>query len=216
MKILTLILIVSLISNIFSAESCDLTTTKDKSISSFSDCQGYSTYSKDKICCYLKGVDNTKEAPVKFEGCTQFTGTEKAALDEFYKLDVEGTWKGRNQYLDFADCNFANKIALCEPEDRMSDTPLSAGICSQYKYVPYGSVNKFYDCCYITGTTVDKKKVYTCGGIWQKVDDKVINEIELGNYKRLGPLNDVKYECNSSAISISLISFLLALLYIFN
>ena len=108
------------------------------------------------------------------------------------------------------------EISLCHPDDRKSDTPLSVDYCSKYPTVLITGVDEDFNCCYITGVSVDKKNVYSCVGISPYIYtiDYRKNEIESGDFKRLGALTNINIQCASNNYSISIISVLLSILFI--
>lgn len=196
---------------ILNADSCTIETTKDKDISSFGDCKGFSVSSDSKTCCYVSGVDaNFNE----ISACQELTASEKGAAVDLNDVEMENTFK-RKYYLE-ADCNFGKKTALCDPDDRKSDTPLSANICQNYVYVSVLGIEDDMKCCYVTGKNLQDKDVYSCIGIEEDlypISDRK-NEIETGKYKRLGVLKDINIDCKLSSSSfLSGFLFILLVLY---
>lgn len=197
---------------ILNADSCTIETTKDKDISSFGDCKSYSASSNSKTCCYVSGVDaNFNE----ISACQELTSKEKSATEDLYDVEIENTFK-RKYYLE-ADCNFGKKTGLCDPDDRKSDTPLSANICKNYYYVGItGEINDEMKCCYVTGKNSEDKDVYSCIGIEEDlytISDRT-KEIQDGKYTRLGVLKDIKIDCKFSSSSfLSGFPFILLVLY---
>ena len=216
MKIFCLILISSLIS-LNLGDPCSIDKTKNKNIKSYEDCQVYTTSSTSKKCCYVNGVDD-EENPIS--ACAELTGTVKGALKDLDELEGYSSLL-KNYYLN-ADCNLDKEISLCNPDDRKSDTPLSADYCSKYPTVLVTGVDEDFKCCYVTGVSVDEKNVYSGVGIEPYVYtiDERKDEIESGNFKRLGALTNIKIECVSSSSSsanfhsLSIISVLLSILII--
>lgn len=211
MQNLNIFVFLYLICFIFGAESCSIYKTKDQNITNFAGCKGYSTSSTDKICCYINGYNKDEN---KISGCTELTGTEKGAIKDLF--DFEHLYG--NEYYVEADCNLGKVLGLCNPDDRKSNTPLSPEICSKYIPASFGTVDEGYKCCYVTGVRVDKTKVYSCAGIGMFDSiDSVKSDIEKGDYRRLGALNDINIVCDSSSnsykfISISIISTIITLL----
>lgn len=191
---------------ILNLESCDISSTRYKDISSFNDCKAYSTTSDNKVCCYVKGQDKDNK---NISACNELTGTEKGALKDLY--DLEGPYS-RKYYLE-ADCNLGKKITLCDPDDQRSNSPLSTDICKQYYYVSYSGVDENMKCCYVTGKNVKNENVYSCVGVdpYFYTEKDRTNQIESGKFERLGALKDVKISCASS----SLFSFLFLLITLF-
>ena len=215
MKIFCLILITSLIS-LNLGDRCTIANSKDDNVKSYEDCQDYTTSSTSKLCCYVNGVDD-EENPIS--ACAELTGTVKGALKDLDELEGYSSLL-KNYYLN-ADCHLDKEISLCDPDDRKSDTPLSADYCSKYPTVLITGVDEDFNCCYVSGVSVDKKNVYSCVGIEPLIYtiDERKNEIESGNFERLGALTDIKIECTSSSSanfhSISIISLILSILIIF-
>jgi len=214
MKIFCLILITSLIS-LNLGNRCTIANSKDENVKSYEDCQDYTTSSTSKLCCYVNGVDD-EENPIS--ACAELTGTVKGALKDLDELEGYSSLL-KNYYLN-ADCHLDKEISLCDPDDRKSDTPLSADYCSKYPTVLITGVDEDFNCCYVSGVSVDKKNVYSCVGIEPLIYtiDERKNEIESGNFERLGALTDIKIECTSSSSanfhSISIISLILSILII--
>jgi len=157
-----------------------------------------------------------EENPIS--ACAELTGTVKGALKDLDELEGYSSLL-KNYYLN-ADCHLDKEISLCDPDDRKSDTPLSADYCSKYPTVLITGVDEDFNCCYVSGVSVDKKNVYSCVGIEPLIYtiDERKNEIESGNFERLGALTDIKIECTSSSSanfhSISIISLILSILII--
>ena len=193
---------------ILSADICKIDRTKGQGISSFNDCKSYTTTSDSKVCCYVKGQDADFN---DVSACNELTGTEKGAATDLY--DLEGYI--RKYYLK-ADCNLGKTIALCDPDDMKSDTPLSTNICKDHYYVSLTGIYDNMKCCYLTGKNVQNKEVYSCIGIDDMFYDKQsrLTEVESGKYKRLGALKDVTINCRASFVSgfISLLVTLFSLL----
>ena len=214
MKILYLILIFSLIS-LNLGDRCTIANSKYDDVKSYEDCKAYTTSSTSKLCCYVNGVDD-EENPIS--ACAELTGTVKGALKDLDELEGYSSLL-KNYYLN-ADCHLDKEISLCDPDDRKSDTPLSADYCSKYPTVLITGVDEDFNCCYVSGVSVDKKNVYSCVGIEPLIYtiDERKNEIESGNFERLGALTDIKIECTSSSSanfhSISIISLILSILII--
>ena len=211
MKTFILFLLTSLIGFILLADPCKISSSNGTNVSKYEDCQVYSTSSSDKLCCYVKGADE-KENPIS--ACTELTGTVKGALKDLNELEGYSS-SYRNYYLN-ADCHLDKEISLCHPDDRKSDTPLSVDYCSKYPTVLITGVDEDFNCCYITGVSVDKKNVYSCVGISPYIYtiDYRKNEIESGDFKRLGALTNINIQCASNNYSISIISVLLSILFI--
>ena len=216
MKIFCLILISALIS-LNLGDRCTIANTKYDDVKSYEDCQAYTTSSTSKLCCYVNGVDD-EENPIS--ACAELTGTVKGALKDLDELEGYSSLL-KNYYLN-ADCHLDKEISLCDPDDRKSDTPLSVDYCSKYPTVLITGVDEDFNCCYVSGVSVDKKNVYSCVGIEPLIYtiDERKNEIESGNFERLGALTDIKIECTSSSSanfhSISIISLILSILIIFS
>jgi hypothetical protein len=191
---------------ILNLESCAISYTNGKGISSYNDCKAYSTTSDNKVCCYVKGQDKDKK---DISACTELTGTEKGALKDLFEL--EGSII-RKYYLE-ADCNLGKTLKLCDPDDQRSLSPLSTDICKQYPYVSYTGIIEDTKCCYVTGKNVKNEDVYSCVGIdkYFYTEKEMANQIESGKFERLGALKDVKIYCASS----SLFSFLTLLITLF-
>ena len=197
---------------ILNADSCTIETTKDKDISSFGDCNSYSVSSNSKTCCYVSGVDSNFN---EISACQELTSKENSAMEDLYDVEMGSSYK-KKYYLE-ADCNFGKKTALCDPDDRKSDTPLSANICKNYKYVDItGEIDDEMKCCYVTGKNSEDKDVYSCIGIEEDlytISDRQ-KEIQKGEYTRLGTLKDVKIDCKFSSSSfLSGFPFILLVLY---
>ena len=97
------------------------------------------------------------------------------------------------------------EISLCDPDDRKSYSPLSIDYCSKYSVVTISGVDEDSKCCYITGVSVDKKNVYSCVGISPYIYtiDERKNEIESGDYKRLGALTNINIQCAANGYYLS-------------
>ena len=211
MKAFILLLLTSLIGSILLEDPCKISYSNNTNVTKYEDCQAYSTSSSDKLCCYVKGADE-KENPIS--ACTELTGKVKGALKDLKQL--EGYFSSyRDYYLD-ADCNLGKEISLCDPDDRKSYSPLSIDYCSKYSVVTISGVDEDSKCCYITGVSVDKKNVYSCVGISPYINtiDYRKNEIESGDYKRLGALTNINIQCAANSYSLSIISLLLSILFI--
>jgi len=194
MKILILAIALSLMGMILGTESCKLSETKGKDIKSFSDCKSYSTSSESNVCCYINGKDKNGNT---ISACNELAGTVSGALKDLYELEDVSLGEYRTYYLN-ADCNLGEKIALCEPDDRKSESPLSVQECAKYPYVGIDGVDKKVKCCYVTGTNVSKKNIYSCTFIDAYfTKDKMKKKIESGEYKRLGALTNINIECYS-------------------
>ena len=90
---------------ILNADSCTIETTKDKDISSFGDCKGFSVSSDSKTFCYVSGVDaNFNE----ISACQELTASEKGAAVDLNEVEMENVFT-RKYYLE-ADCNFGKKL----------------------------------------------------------------------------------------------------------
>ena len=210
MKILILAIAFSLIGTILGAESCKLSQTRGGNIKSFSDCKSYSTSSESKVCCYINGKDKNENS---ISACNELTGTVNGALADLYSLEDVSLAQYRDYYLN-ADCNLGETISLCEPDDRKSESPLSAQECAKYSYVGIMGVDKSVKCCYVTGTNVSKKNVYSCTFIDSYfTKSKMKGKIESGEYRRLGALTDVNIECYSGKFyPLLIMSLIFALL----
>ena len=210
MNLFSLIIISSLIS-LNLGDPCSLDKTKNKNVKSYEDCQAYTTSSTSKKCCYVNGVDKNENS---ISACSELTGTVKGALKDLNEL--EGLLTSYKDYYLDADCNLDKEISICNPDDRKSDTPLSVDYCSKYPTVLITGVDEDFNCCYITGVSVDKKNVYSCVGISPYIYtiDYRKNEIESGDFKRLGALTNINIQCASNNYSISIISVLLSILFI--
>ena len=216
MKLFSLIIISFLIS-LNLGDPCSIDKTKNKNIKSYEDCQVYTTSSTSKKCCYVNGADKNENS---ISACAELTGTVKGALKDLDEL--EGLLTSYRDYYLNADCNLDKEISLCNPDDRKSDTPLSADYCSKYPTVLITGVDEDFKCCYVTGVSVDEKNVYSCVGIEPYIYtiDERKDEIESGDFKRLGALTNIKIECASSSSSsanfhsLSIISILFSILII--
>ena len=216
MKLFSLIIISFLIS-LNLGDPCSIDKTKNKNIKSYEDCQAYTTSSTSKKCCYVNGADKNENS---ISACAELTGTVKGALKDLDEL--EGLLTSYRDYYLNADCNLDKEISLCNPDDRKSDTPLSADYCSKYPTVLISGVDESFKCCYVTGVSVDQKNVYSCVGIEPYIYtiDERKDEIESGDFKRLGALTNIKIECASSSSSsanfhsLSIISILFSILII--
>ena len=212
-----ILLLISLIGSILLADPCKISSSNGTNVSKYEDCQVYSTSSSDKLCCYVKGADE-KENPIS--ACTELTGTVKGALKDLN--DLEGLLTSYKDYYLDADCHLDKEISICNPDDRKSDTPLSVDYCSKYPTVLITGVDESFKCCYVTGVSVDEKNVYSCVGIEPIIYDidERKDEIESGDFKRLGALTNIKIECPSSSAanfySISIISLLLYIIITLN
>ena len=194
MKILILAIALSLMGIILGAESCKLSQTIGKNIKSFSDCKSYSTSSENNICCYISGKDKNENS---ISACNELTGTVLGAFKDLYNLEEVNFGPYRTYYLN-ADCDLGETIALCNPDDRKSESPLSAQECAKYSYVDVSGVDKDVKCCYVTGTSVSKKNIYSCTHIDSySTKDYMKKKIESGEYKRLGALTNINIECYS-------------------
>ena len=191
----TLFLLVSLIPIIFGLESCKISYTLSNDITNFEGCQIFSTSSSDKKCCYVKGKDKNEN---DISACNELTGTERGAYKDL--LELEGYFSQYKNYYLEADCNLGKKIALCDPDDRKSYSPLSVDECKKYTVVRVSGVDDDSQCCYVSGVSVDNKNVYSCVGIskYFYTESDLKKEIENGDYKRLGALNNIKIECPGS------------------
>ena len=191
----TLFLLVSLIPIIFGLESCKISYTLSNDITNFEGCQIFSTSSSDKKCCYVKGKDKNGN---DISACNELTGTERGAYKDL--LELEGYFSQYKNYYLEADCNLGKKIALCDPDDRKSYSPLSVDECQKHSVVRLTGVDDESQCCYVSGVSVDNKNVYSCVGISQYfyTESDLKKEIESGNYKRLGALTNIKIECPGS------------------
>ena len=180
MKILILAFAFSLMGMILGIESCKLSQTRGKDIKSFSDCKSYSTSSESKVCCYISGKDKNDNT---ISACNELTGTVSGALDDLRRLEDVSLGEYRTYYLN-ADCNLGETIALCEPDDRKSESPLSAQECAKYPYVGITGVDKNVQCCYVTGTSVSKKNIYSCTFIDAYfTKDKMKKNLKVENIK---------------------------------
>ena len=207
-----------LIQFIQSDTQCSIKSTNGQNISGYNDCKSISTSSENNLCCYVSGFDNKEN---KISACNEFSGTEKGAAKDLY--DLESYFK--DYYLQ-VDCNFTNKISLCDPDDMKSDTPLSYDICKKNYNVGIFGIDDDMKCCYLTAKNVQNKDVYSCVGIddyFNTISD-MKNKLESGDYKRIGALKDVEIICksnsksnsddssNSSFLSQSLFIFLILML----
>jgi hypothetical protein len=213
MKAFTLILISFLIDLVLGASFCNIAYSNNTNVTTFEDCKAYTTSSSDKFCCYVNGADK-KENPIS--SCAELTGTVRGALKDLN--DLEGALSTMRYYYLKADCHLDKEISICHPDDKKSYSPLSADYCSKYSVVEtVTGVDDKSKCCYVSGISVDKKNVYSCIGIdnnFYTIDERK-NEIENGDFKRLGALTDIKIECSiANFYSISIISLLLSILFI--
>ena len=200
-----LLILVCLSPIILNASSCTIDNTKGKSISNFDGCKSYLTSSDNKICCYVSGKDKDSN---DISACHEFSGTEKGVAKDLFELE-EGLLS-KKYYLQ-VDCNLGKKISLCHPDDMKSDKALSTNVCKNNYYVSLTGLQDDIECCYLTGKSIQNKDVYSCVGIDKYFYTKEYrtNEIESGEYKRLGALRDVKINCHSSdSTSSSSSSFL--------
>ena len=130
---------------------------------------------------------------------------------------LEGYTSKLKSYYLTADCNLGQTLSICDPDDRKSESPLSAEECSKYPVVNYDGVSDDSKCCYVTGISVSKKNVYSCvrNDKYFYTIEEMKKEIESGDYKRLGALTEVNIVCPSSNYgkfySVSIISFIFAL-----
>ena len=214
MKAFTLILISFLIALVLGASPCNIAYSNVTNVTTFEDCKAYITSSSDKFCCYVNGVDKN-ENPIS--ACAELTGTVRGALKDLDELEGGIAAIKRYYYLK-ADCHLDKEISICHPDDKKSYSPLSADYCSKYSVVEtVTGVDDKSKCCYVSGISVDKKNVYSCIGIdnnFYTIDERK-NEIENGDFKRLGALTDIKIECSiANFYSISIISLLLSILFI--
>ena len=209
MKILIVAISFSLIGLIFSSTVCEIASTKDLNIKNFEDCKRYSTASESNVCCYVKGTD-TKENPIS--ACNELTGTVKGALKDLKIL--EGYTSKLKSYYLTADCNLGQTLSICYPDDRKSESPLSAQECAKYSYVGIMGVDKSVECCYVTGINASKKNVYSCTFIDSYfTKSKMKGKIESGEYRRLGALTNVNIECYSGKFyPLLIMSLIFALL----
>jgi len=213
MKAFTLILISFLIDLVLGASFCNIAYSNNTNVTTFEDCKAYTTSSSDKFCCYVNGADK-KENPIS--ACAELTGTVRGALKDLN--DLEGALSTMRYYYLKADCHLDKEISICHPDDKKSYSPLSADYCSKYSVVEtVTGVDDKSKCCYVSGISVDKKNVYSCIGIdniFYTIDERK-NEIENGDFERLGALTDIKIECSiANFYSISIISLLLSILFI--
>ena len=186
-----------LIQFIQSDTKCSIKNTKDQEISSYKDCKSITTSSENKLCCYVSGFDNKEN---KISACNEFSGTEKGVATDLY--DLEGIFK---EYYLQVDCNFTKKISLCDPDDMKSDTPLSYDICKNKYNVGILGIDDDMKCCYLTAKNVQNKDVYSCVGIdnYFNTISEMKNQLESGDYERIGALKDVEIICNSNTKSNS-------------
>ena len=211
MKTFILLLLTSLIDSILLEDPCEISYSNGTNVTKYEDCQAYSTSSTSKKCCYVNGADKNENS---ISACTELTGTVKGALKDLNQL--EGYVSSIKDYYLNADCNLGKEISLCDPDDRKSYSPLSIDYCSKYSVVTISGVDEDSKCCYISGVSVDKKNVYSCVGISPYIYDidHRKNEIESGDFKRLGALTNINIQCAANSYSISIISLLLSILFI--
>lgn len=185
-------------------QSCRISRTKDKSISSFNDCKSYTTSSEDKICCYVNGQDNKFQ---DISACEEFTGTEQGAYKDLYSL--EGLTSFRFYYLE-ADCGWKKKIQRCDPDNLKSNTPLSTDFCKQFYYVGVTGIDEDMNCCYVTGKNLKNENVYSCVGVdtYFYTESERKKQIESREFERLGALTDIKITCEKESGSYFLFPFL--------
>ena len=213
MKLLNFILITSLFALIF-GQACTIRNTKNKGATEYASCQDYVASSSNKRCCYVKGEDDKGNS---VSACQELTGTEKGASKDL--RDIEGYSSLYRYYYLKADCDLGNEISLCDPDDQRSENSLSVDYCSKHKVVRLLGVDDDSKCCKVSGVSVDKKNVYSCVGIDSIMYDKesMANEIESGDYERLGALTNIKIECpgdSANYYSVSMVSFIFALLFL--
>ena len=215
MKDLVLLLITCSLVVLITGQTCTINNSKDKGATNFESCQEYTTSSTSKVCCYVNGTD---EYEVPISACNELAGTEREALEDLNKL--EGYVSSNKYYYLTADCNLGKEISLCDPDDKKSETPLSADYCSKYKVVRALGVDDDSKCCYVSGTNVNNTKVYSCVGINPYIftEEEIKTEIKDGNFKRLGVLTDIKIECfsrnSANFYTISIVYIFFVLLFI--
>ena len=212
MKILILAIAFSLIGIILGYESCIMSNSIGKNIKSFEGCKAYSTYSEKKLCCYVHGKDKNENS---ISACNELTGILDEALAELYILESAVPPDDREYFLE-ADCNFGQTLSLCDPNDRISESPLSIHECAKYPVVTLvGGVERSSKCCYVTGTNANKKNMYSCVKVEEILFpvDEMKKDIENGKYRRLGALTNVHIECYSGKFyPLLIISLIFALL----
>ena len=213
MKPLNLILIISLIS-LISGQTCTIRKTKNAGATNYASCQSYTTSSDSKRCCYVKGEDDYGNS---VSACQELIATEKGAYTDL--REVSGYTSLIRYYYLKADCNFGSEIILCDPDDQESETSLSVDYCSKHKVVRITGIDDDSKCCSLSGVSVNNKNVYSCVGISSYLYDKkyMTNEIESGEYERLGALTNIKIECpgdSANFYSASMISFIFALIFL--
>ena len=211
MKTFILFLLTSLIGSILLKDPCEISYSNGTNVTKYEDCQAYSTFSYDKLCCYIKGTD-IKENPIS--ACAQFRRTVDEALKDLDYLEM--LLNAERYYYLTADCHLDKEISLCHPDDKRSYSPLSVDYCSKYSVVGIDGVDKKAKCCYITGVREDKKNVYSCVGInpdFETIDFET-SKIKRGRYKRLGTLTNINIQCAANSYSISIISLLFSILFI--
>ena len=141
----------SLFNLIFGELRCSIDDTKEQNITNFLSCRDYSTVISDKVCCYVKGKDKNETS---ISAYAELSSKENDTLKDLKYL--EGYYSKQKSYYLTADCNLGKEIALCDPDDRKSDTPLSKEICSNYTVVRLLGVDSDSNCCYVTGINDDK------------------------------------------------------------
>ena len=86
--------------------------------------------------------------------CAELSSKENDTLKDLKYL--EGYYSKQKSYYLTADCNLGKEIALCDPDDRKSDIPLSKEICFNYTVVRLLGIDSDSNCCYVTGINDDK------------------------------------------------------------
>ena len=215
MKSLNLFLIISLFVMIF-GQDCTISNTKNNGVTNYESCKDYTTSSSSKVCCYVKGEDDIGNT---ISACQELTGTEIGALTDLN--EIQGYSNIIRHYYLKADCNLGKEISLCDPNDQRSETSLSVDYCSKYKVIRALGIDNDSKCCYVSGVSVDKKNVYSCVGIEPFFYDKetMANDIESGEYERLGALTNIKIECpgdgdSANFYSVSIVTFIIALFFL--
>ena len=218
MKIFILFLLTSLIGSILLAYPCEISYSNESYVTNYEDCElYYSTSRFGTKCCYVKGADR-RGNPIS--ACAEFRNTVEEALKDLDYLETTLT-RIRIYYLD-ADCNFDKEISICQPDDRISYSPLSVDYCSKYPVIGISGVDKESKCCYITGINADKKNVYSCIEVSPTFSDDTYaknvqkNKIKNGEFERLGALTNIDIQCAANLYSISIISFLFSIFFFLN
>ena len=212
MKILFLLIAsFSFIDLIFCAIPCRIEDTKDQNITNFEGCQSFSKAISENVCCYVQGKG---ENETSISACAELSPKVNDSLKDLKYL--EGFYSNQKKYYLNAICETGKEIGLCDPDDRKSDTPLSAEYCANFTVVRLFGADKNASCCYLHGKNGSNNDVYSCIGkdSYIYTEDELKSEIENGDFKRLGVLSSISIEClKANFYSISIIYLILTLLY---